>query len=126
MRACTMLPKASIRYSGRVQRRRTGVPGMPGLLNAIFGFSALARNEIRSQPSPLAAKSLGRSLGRWSDRRFDPFRACPPVTGAGTGGFEFEAASGLYTEPQCGSYIFMDADFGKNRDHNSDGPRPSS
>ena len=91
---------------------------MPGLLNAIFGFSALARNEIRLQPSPLAAKSLGRSLGRWSDRRFDPFRACPPVTGAGTGGFEFEAASGVYTELQCGSYIFIDADFGKNREHN--------
>jgi len=28
----------------------------------------------------------------------------------------FEAASGVYTELQCGSYIFMDADYGKNRD----------
>src|SRR5271169_4287867 len=42
--------------------------------------------------------------------------ACPTVTGAGTGSFEFEAASGLYTELQCGSYIFMDADYGRNRD----------
>jgi Putative serine dehydratase domain len=92
MRACTMLPKASIRYSGRVQRRRTGMPGLPGLLNAIFRFSALARNEIRSQPSPFAAKSLGHSLGRGSDPRFDPLArhavACPPATGAGS--FEFE------------------------------------
>jgi D-serine deaminase-like pyridoxal phosphate-dependent protein len=45
------------------------------------------------------------------------WRACPPATGAGTGSFEFKAASRLYTELQCGSYIFMDADFGKNRDH---------
>ena len=39
----------------------------------------------------------------------------PPktVTGAGTGSFEFEAASGLYTELQCGSYAFMDADYGR-------------
>jgi 3-hydroxy-D-aspartate aldolase len=42
--------------------------------------------------------------------------ACPAVTGAGTGSFEFEAASGVYTELQCGSYIFMDADYGRNRD----------
>ena len=44
------------------------------------------------------------------------WRACPPATGAGTGSFEFEAASGVYTELQCGSYIFMDADYGRNRD----------
>ena len=41
----------------------------------------------------------------------------PIVTGAGTGSFEFETASGVYTELQCGSYIFMDADYGRNRDH---------
>jgi 3-hydroxy-D-aspartate aldolase len=29
--------------------------------------------------------------------------ACPVVTGAGTGSFEFEAGSGVYTELQCGS-----------------------
>ena len=34
----------------------------------------------------------------------------------GTGSFEFEAASGVYTELQCGSYIFMDADYGRNLD----------
>jgi 3-hydroxy-D-aspartate aldolase len=39
---------------------------------------------------------------------------CPTVTDSGT--FEFEAASGVYTELQCGSYIFMDADYGRNLD----------
>jgi len=42
--------------------------------------------------------------------------ACDQITGAGTGTFEFEAASGVYTELQCGSYIFMDADYGRNFD----------
>jgi D-serine deaminase-like pyridoxal phosphate-dependent protein len=42
--------------------------------------------------------------------------ACANITGAGTGTFEFEAGSGVYTELQCGSYIFMDADYGKNLD----------
>jgi D-serine deaminase-like pyridoxal phosphate-dependent protein len=45
---------------------------------------------------------------------------CPTVTGAGTGSFEFEAASGVYTELQCGSYIFMDADYGRNRDRDGE------
>jgi D-serine deaminase-like pyridoxal phosphate-dependent protein len=38
------------------------------------------------------------------------------VTGDGASTFEFEAASGVYTKLQCGSYIFMDADCGRNRD----------
>ncbi len=40
--------------------------------------------------------------------------ACPTVTGAGSGSFMFEAASGVYDEVQPGSYIFMDADYGRN------------
>ena len=42
--------------------------------------------------------------------------SCPVVTGAGTGTYEFETGSGVYTELQCGSYIFMDADYGRNLD----------
>jgi 3-hydroxy-D-aspartate aldolase len=41
---------------------------------------------------------------------------CDNITGAGTGTFEFEVGSGVYTELQCGSYIFMDADYGRNLD----------
>jgi D-threonine aldolase len=37
------------------------------------------------------------------------------VSGAGTGTYENEAASGVYTELQCGSYIFMDADYARNK-----------
>jgi D-serine deaminase-like pyridoxal phosphate-dependent protein len=36
------------------------------------------------------------------------------VTGAGTGSFYLEAASGVYDEIQPGSYIFMDRDYGDN------------
>jgi 3-hydroxy-D-aspartate aldolase len=41
---------------------------------------------------------------------------CPTVTGAGTGSYMFEGSSGVYTELQCGSYAFMDADYGKDLD----------
>ncbi len=40
--------------------------------------------------------------------------ACDIVTGAGTGSFLFERDSGVYTELQPGSYIFMDADYQQN------------
>ena len=39
---------------------------------------------------------------------------CDVVTGAGTGTFLFEQASGVYNELQPGSYVFMDADYGRN------------
>jgi D-serine deaminase-like pyridoxal phosphate-dependent protein len=38
------------------------------------------------------------------------------ITGAGTGTYLCEAASGVYNEIQPGSYIFMDADYGRNLD----------
>jgi hypothetical protein len=40
----------------------------------------------------------------------------PTITGAGTGTFEFESATGVYTELQCGSYIFRGADYDRNSD----------
>ena len=36
---------------------------------------------------------------------------CDVVTGGGTGSYRFEAASGVYTEIQPGSYVLMDTDY---------------
>ena len=41
--------------------------------------------------------------------------ACGTVTGSGSGSVEFDLASGVYTELQPGSYVFMDADYGRNQ-----------
>jgi len=40
--------------------------------------------------------------------------ACPVITGAGTGTWQLERDSHVYTELQPGSYIFMDADYNRN------------
>ena len=48
---------------------------------------------------------------------------CPIVGGAGTGTFEIEAQSGVYTELQAGSYCFMDADYARNQGGASTGFR---
>ena len=38
---------------------------------------------------------------------------CDIVGGGGTGSYQFESGSGVYNELQCGSYAFMDADYGR-------------
>jgi 3-hydroxy-D-aspartate aldolase len=38
---------------------------------------------------------------------------CEVVSGAGTGTFRFEAASGAWNELQAGSYLFMDTDYAR-------------
>ncbi len=47
--------------------------------------------------------------------------ACDIVGGGGTGSYYFESNSGVYNELQCGSYAFMDADYGRILD--ADGKR---
>ena len=37
------------------------------------------------------------------------------ISGAGTGTYELEATSQVYNELQAGSYVFMDADYARNR-----------
>ncbi len=46
---------------------------------------------------------------------------CDLVSGGGTGSYYFESNSGVYNELQCGSYAFMDADYGRILD--KDGKR---
>ncbi|MBF9061053.1 DSD1 family PLP-dependent enzyme [Rhodobacterales bacterium HKCCSP123] len=43
---------------------------------------------------------------------------CDIVGGGGTGSYYFESNSGVYNELQCGSYAFMDADYGRILDQN--------
>ena len=45
---------------------------------------------------------------------------CDIVGGGGTGSYQLESNSGVYNELQCGSYAFMDADYGRVLDKNGD------
>jgi 3-hydroxy-D-aspartate aldolase len=84
-----------------------------GGLQAYHGSAQHLRGwEERRQAIAQAAEKAGRTRDVLARHGIE----CPTVTGAGTGTFEFETASGVYTELQCGSYIFMDADYGRNLD----------
>ena len=70
---------------------------------------------LRSESERQAA--IGEASARAAHSR-DLIRAagldCPIITGAGTGTYALEAASGVFNELQPGSYAFMDADYARN------------
>ncbi len=59
-----------------------------------------------------AAEKGAKATARYVDALRQAGFACEVVTGGGTGTVAFDAASGIYTELQPGSYAFMDADYG--------------
>jgi 3-hydroxy-D-aspartate aldolase len=84
-----------------------------GGLQAYHGSAQhLRRPEERQRAIAFASDGVRRTLEQLRQRGLD----CPIVGGAGTGTFELEASSGVYTEIQAGSYCFMDADYARNLD----------
>ena len=84
-----------------------------GGLQAYHGSAQhLRRPEQRQQAIAAAAGHARRTVEQLRQVGLD----CPIVGGAGTGTFALEAASGVYTELQAGSYCFMDADYARNLD----------
>ena len=82
----------------------------------VAGLSRLGAASARLGGAPPGDRPGRRQGRRTRDLLARHGIECPTITGAGTGTFEFESASGVYTELQCGSYIFMDADYGRNLD----------
>lgn len=58
-----------------------------------------------------AAKLTGETIALLSDAGI----RCDTVGGAGSGTFDLEAGIGVINELQAGSYIFMDADYARNK-----------
>ncbi len=77
-------------YAGLAQHRR-GVPERRAAAEAAAARAAKARDAIVAAGVP-----------------------CEVVTGGGTGTFPYDIRSGVYTEVQPGSYLFMDVDYAKN------------
>lgn len=115
-------------------RRCGAAPGRPAaeIAAAIAGsphlsFAGLhayhgSAQHLRTQPERQSAvASAGERVQETTAELAREGLSCRIVTGAGTGTFEIEAASGIWNELQPGSYIFMDADYARNR--KADGSR---
>jgi D-serine deaminase-like pyridoxal phosphate-dependent protein len=87
----------------------------PGLaFRGIHAYHGAAQH-LRSPQERRAAIAQAVALARETKAAIEATGiACPTVTGAGTGTWQHERDSGVYTEIQPGSYIFMDADYGRN------------
>src|SRR5258708_6546835 len=77
-------------YQGAAQHARTPAERKAAIAKAV--------QQVRNTTEALQAQGLKPEI----------------ITGAGTGTYVLEAASGVYNEIQPGSYIFMDADYSRN------------
>ena len=82
-------------------------------LQAYHGRAQHQRTQAeRTASIAAAAQATARTRDLIEGAGFGPL--C--ITGAGTGTFGLEAASGVWHELQAGSYLFMDADYAANED----------
>jgi D-serine deaminase-like pyridoxal phosphate-dependent protein len=91
-----------------------------GSKHLIFGGLQAYQGSAQHKRTPAERRTLIGNAIDASRRTVEQLRQqglpCPIVGGAGTGTFQIEAASGVYTEMQAGSYVFMDADYARNLD----------
>ncbi len=80
-------------------------------LHAYFGSAQHRRSIAERRQAIAAAATSAQSAQR---ALIAAGLRCDIITGAGTGTFMLEAASGVYTEIQPGSYALMDIDYAKN------------
>jgi len=86
----------------------------------IFGGLQAYHGSAQHKRTPAERRTLIGGAVDASRRTVEQLRQqgldCAIVGGAGTGTFEIESRSGVYTEMQAGSYVFMDADYARNLD----------
>ncbi len=91
------------------------IEGMPGLrfrgLHAYHGAAQHLREPVQRRAAIALASRLAGRTRVLIEKAGIP---CPVITGAGTGTWQLERDSHVYTELQPGSYIFMDADYARN------------
>lgn len=74
-----------------------------------------AAQHVRSHQARRDAIESAANLSRQTKQAIEAAGIrCERITGAGTGTYLLEATSQVYNELQVGSYIFMDADYGRN------------
>lgn len=105
---CGVAPTAAGALAHQVVARGLRFAGLQAYHGRAQHLRAFAEREAAIRHAVTAVRSAQASITSAGMQ-------CPLVTGAGTGSFVFEAASGVYGELQCGSYLFMDRDYADNQ-----------
>ncbi|WP_418318425.1 DSD1 family PLP-dependent enzyme [Piscinibacter sakaiensis] len=110
---CGAAAERAAELAGMVQRHTAAKRGLRFAgLQAYHGGAQHLRSEAERRAAIAAALAVvQRALAALDAAGIEN----PLVTGAGTGSFGHEAASGIYGELQAGSYLFMDADYAANQ-----------
>ena len=83
--------------------RFTGIQAYQGAMQHLDSY------EARKAKLDVAIAQVGDAIDALKAEGLEP----ELVSGGGTGSYYFESNSGVYNELQCGSYAFMDADYGR-------------
>lgn len=81
----------------------TGIQAYQGAMQHLDNY------EARKEKLDIAIAMVKDAVAALKAEGLDP----ELVSGGGTGSYYFESNSGVYNELQCGSYAFMDADYGR-------------
>ena len=109
-RRCGVAPgEAAVRVAEAVARSNTlRFAGLQAYHGSAQHMRSIDERSEAIERAGLAARNTAERLAQAG-------LECPIISGAGTGTFELETQSGIWNELQCGSYIFMDADYARNR-----------
>jgi len=104
--------RCGVQWGAPVLELAQKIDAAPGLVfSGIQAYQGAAQHvhdfEERRAKIDTAVKMVADTVAMLSDAGLD----CDIIGGAGTGSYYFEGDSGVYNEMQCGSYIFMDADY---------------
>jgi D-serine deaminase-like pyridoxal phosphate-dependent protein len=93
----------------------TSISRAPGLrFRGLQAYQGAAQHLRQPSERRSAIDAASRDAKRTREMMVAAGIPCHLVTGAGTGTWQHERDSGAYDELQPGSYIFMDADYGRN------------
>ncbi len=84
-------------------------------LVGIHAFRGSAQHMRQPEDRAQAVDFAVRKIREVRETLGEAGHCCLQVTGGGTGTYELEAMSGVYTEVQPGSYVLMDTDYASNQ-----------
>jgi D-serine deaminase-like pyridoxal phosphate-dependent protein len=100
------------------------VTGLPGLsFSGLQGYHGAAQHFRSADERAAAISAASAKMAQIRDALAQQGVVCKTITGAGTGSYLLEAASGVYNELQPGSFVFMDVDYRRN--HLEGSPMPA-
>lgn len=107
MKRCGIAPEGVLDLARLIQKspglKFLGLQAYHGAAQHVAGFAA---REAVMRESTAVVRRAAQALA-------DAGLPCTFITGAGTGTYNFESASGVWNEIQAGSYAFMDTDYAR-------------